>query len=149
MSKSTAYEELLNEVKSFIQDENDKIACMANVAALIHERFGFWWTGFYRVIGEELVLGPFQGPVACTRIRKGRGVCGTSWNEARTVIVPNVHEFPGHIACSSLSNSEIVVPVFDECGNVTGVLDIDSRDFDTFDETDAEWLEEICSLIRI
>lgn len=149
MSKSTAYEELLNEVKSFIQDENDKIACMANVAALIHERFGFWWTGFYRVIGEELVLGPFQGPVACTRIRKGRGVCGTSWDEARTVIVPNVHEFPGHIACSSLSNSEIVVPVFDECGNVTGVLDIDSRDFGTFDETDAEWLEEICRLIRI
>lgn len=149
MSKSTAYEELLNEVKSFIQDENDKIACMANVAALIHERFGFWWTGFYRVIGEELVLGPFQGPVACTRIRKGRGVFGTSWNENRTVIVPNVHEFPGHIACSSLSNSEIVVPVFDECGNVTGVLDIDSRDFDTFDETDAEWLEEICRLIRI
>ncbi|MBQ5375195.1 MAG: GAF domain-containing protein [Bacteroidaceae bacterium] len=149
MSKSTAYEELLNEVKSFIQDENDKIACMANVAALIHERFGFWWTGFYRVIGEELVLGPFQGPVACTRIRKGRGVCGTSWNEARTVIVPNVHEFPGHIACSSLSNSEIVVPVFDECGNVTGVLDIDSRDFGTFDETDAEWLEKICRLIRI
>lgn len=149
MSKSTAYEELLNEVKSFIQDENDKIACMANVAALIHERFGFWWTGFYRVIGEELVLGPFQGPVACTRIRKGRGVCGTSWNENRTVIVPNVHEFPGHIACSSLSNSEIVVPVFDECGNVTGVLDIDSRDFNTFDETDAEWLEKICRLIRI
>ena len=149
MSKSTAYEGLLNEVKSFIQDENDKIACMANVAALIHERFGFWWTGFYRVIGEELVLGPFQGPVACTRIRKGRGVCGTSWNEARTVIVPNVHEFPGHIACSSLSNSEIVVPVFDECGNVTGVLDIDSRNFGTFDETDAEWLEEICRLIRI
>ena len=149
MSKSTAYEELLNEVKSFIQDENDNIACMANVAALIHERFGFWWTGFYRVIGEELVLGPFQGPVACTRIRKGRGVCGTSWNEARTVIVPNVHEFPGHIACSSLSNSEIVVPVFDEYGNVTGVLDIDSRDFGTFDETDAEWLEEICRLIRI
>ena len=149
MSKSTAYEELLNEVKSFIQDENDKIACMANVAALIHERFGFWWTGFYRVIGEELVLGPFQGPVACTRIRKGRGVCGTSWNENRTVIVPNVHEFPGHIACSSLSNSEIVVPVFDECGNVTGVLDIDSRDFGTFDETDAEWLEEICRLIKI
>lgn len=149
MSKSTAYEELLNEVKSFIQDENDKIACMANVAALIHERFGFWWTGFYRVIGEELVLGPFQGPVACTRIRKGRGVCGTSWNENRTVIMPNVHEFPGHIACSSLSNSEIVVPVFDECGNVTGVLDIDSRDFDTFDETDAEWLEKICRLIRI
>lgn len=149
MSKSTAYEELLNEVKSFIQDENDKIACMANVAALIHERFGFWWTGFYRVIGEELVLGPFQGPVACTRIRRGRGVCGTSWNEARTVIVPNVHEFPGHIACSSLSNSEIVVPVFDECGNVTGVLDIDSRDFGTFDEIDAEWLEKICRLIRI
>lgn len=143
------YEELLNEVKAVIQNEDDSTACMANAAALIHERFGFWWTGFYRVIGEELVLGPFQGPVACTRIRKGRGVCGTSWNEARTVIVPNVHEFPGHIACSSLSNSEIVVPVFDECGNVTGVLDIDSRDFGTFDETDAEWLEEICRLIKI
>lgn len=149
MSKSTAYEELLNEVKAVIQDEDDNIACMANVAALIHEQFGFWWTGFYRVIGEELVLGPFQGPVACTRIRKGRGVCGTSWNESRIVIVPNVHEFPGHIACSSLSNSEIVVPVFGECGNVTGVLDIDSRDFGTFDETDAEWLEEICRLIKI
>ena len=148
MSKSTAYEELLNEVKSFIQNENDKIACMANVAALIHERFGFWWTGFYRVIGEELVLGPFQGPVACTRIRKGRGVCGTSWNENRTVIVPNVHEFPGHIACSSLSNSEIVVPVFDECGNVTGVLDIDSEKLATFDATDALWLERIVALIH-
>lgn len=149
MSKRMKYEELLNEVKAVIQNEDDSTACMANAAALIHERFGFWWTGFYRVIGEELVLGPFQGPVACTRIRKGRGVCGTSWNEARTVIVPNVHEFPGHIACSSLSNSEIVVPVFDECGNVTGVLDIDSRDFGTFDETDAEWLEEICRLIKI
>lgn len=149
MTKETQYSELLEEIKSVIQDEKDTVACMANVAALIHERFGFWWTGFYRVIDNELVLGPFQGPVACTRIRKGRGVCGTSWNEGRTIVVPNVHEFPGHIACSSLSNSEIVVPVFDESHNVTGVLDIDSREFSTFDETDAKWLENICALIKI
>ena len=149
MTKETQYSELLEEIRSVIQDEKDTIACMANVAALIHERFGFWWTGFYRVIDNELVLGPFQGPVACTRIRKGRGVCGTSWNEERTIVVPNVHEFPGHIACSSLSNSEIVVPVFDESHNVTGVLDIDSREFSTFDETDAKWLENICALIKI
>ena len=149
MTKETQYSELLEEIRYVIQDEKDTIACMANVAALIHERFGFWWTGFYRVIDNELVLGPFQGPVACTRIRKGRGVCGTSWNERRTIVVPNVHEFPGHIACSSLSNSEIVVPVFDESHNVTGVLDIDSREFSTFDETDAKWLENICALIKI
>ena len=149
MTKETQYSELLEEIRSVIQDEKDTVACMANVAALIHERFGFWWTGFYRVIDNELVLGPFQGPVACTRIRKGRGVCGTSWNEGRTIVVPNVHEFPGHIACSSLSNSEIVVPVFDESRNITGVLDIDSREFSTFDETDAEWLENICTLIKI
>lgn len=149
MTKETQYSELLEEIRSVIQDEKDTVACMANVAALIHERFGFWWTGFYRVIDNELVLGPFQGPVACTRIRKGRGVCGTSWNEGRTIVVPNVHEFPGHIACSSLSNSEIVVPVFDESRNITGVLDIDSREFSTFDETDAEWLENICALIKI
>lgn len=149
MTKETQYSELLEEIRSVIQDEKDTVACMANVAALIHERFGFWWTGFYRVIDNELVLGPFQGPVACTRIRKGRGVCGTSWNERRTIVVPNVHEFPGHIACSSLSNSEIVVPVFDESHNITGVLDIDSREFSTFDETDAEWLENICALIKI
>lgn len=149
MTKETQYSELLEEIISVIQDEKDTVACMANVAALIHERFGFWWTGFYRVIDNELVLGPFQGPVACTRIRKGRGVCGTSWNEGRTIVVPNVHEFPGHIACSSLSNSEIVVPVFDESRNITGVLDIDSREFSTFDETDAKWLENICALIKI
>lgn len=149
MTKETQYSELLEEIRSVIQDEKDTIACMANVAALIHERFGFWWTGFYRVIDNELVLGPFQGPVACTRIRKGRGVCGTSWNEERTIVVPDVHEFPGHIACSSLSNSEIVVPVFDESRNITGVLDIDSREFSTFDETDAKWLENICALIKI
>ena len=149
MTKETQYSELLEEIRSVIQDEKDTVACMANVAALIHERFGFWWTGFYRVIDNELVLGPFQGPVACTRIRKGRGVCGTSWNEGRTIVVPNVHEFPGHIACSSLSNSEIVVPVFDESRNITGVLDIDSREFNTFDETDSKWLENICALIKI
>ena len=149
MTKETQYSELLEEIRSVIQDGKDTVACMANVAALIHERFGFWWTGFYRVIDNELVLGPFQGPVACTRIRKGRGVCGTSWNEGRTIVVPNVHEFPGHIACSSLSNSEIVVPVFDESRNITGVLDIDSREFSTFDETDAKWLENICALIKI
>ena len=149
MRKTDLYKELLEEIRAVTDGENDSIATMANVSALIHEKFGHWWSGFYRVIGEELVLGPFQGPVACTRIKRGRGVCGTAWKESRTVIVPNVHEFPGHIACSSFSNSEIVIPVYDLNQNITGVLDIDSRDFNTFDATDAKWLEEICKLITI
>ena len=147
MSKSTAYEELLNEVKSFIQDENDNIACMANVAALIHERFGFWWTGFYRVIGEELVLGPFQGKPACIEIPLGRGVCGTAAQKRETVLVEDVHQFPGHIACDSASNSEIVVPIFKN-GAVYGVLDIDSPYFARFTREDQRGLEEIVKILE-
>jgi GAF domain-containing protein len=120
---------------------------MANIAAVLHDTFGFWWTGFYRVANDsELVLGPFQGPVACTRIPFGRGVCGTAWKEAQTVIVPDVHLFPGHIACSSASNSEIVVPVFQD-GTVVAVLDIDSKDFNTFDSIDSLYLSRITSLL--
>jgi GAF domain-containing protein len=115
---------------------------MANVAAALHEAFGFWWTGFYRVEGQQLVLGPYQGPIACTRIPYGKGVCGTAWQRAETVIVPNVHEFAGHIACSSASNSEIVVPVLHD-EQVVAVLDIDSKDFNTFDEIDKKYLEKI------
>ena len=128
-------------------DENaDTIANMANMAAMLHETFGFWWTGFYRVIGNELVLGPFQGPLACTRIAYGHGVCGTAWKERRTLVVPDVEEFPGHIACSSASRSEIVVPVFRN-GEVVAVLDIDSAELNTFNETDAEYLERIVTLL--
>ena len=113
---------------------------------MIHHTFGFWWTGFYRVIGNELVLGPFQGPLACSRIDYGRGVCGTAWKERRTVIVPDVEKFPGHIACSSDSRSEIVVPVYDITGKtIIAVLDIDSTGLDTFDDIDREWLEKIVS----
>ncbi len=119
---------------------------MANVAAMLHETFGFLWTGFYRVQGDMLVLGPFQGPMACTRIRKGRGVCGTAWAEAVTLVVPDVELFPGHIACSSDSRSEIVVPIWRE-GQITGVLDIDSAELATFDETDRHWLEQITALV--
>jgi GAF domain-containing protein len=119
---------------------------MANVAAMIHETFRFWWTGFYRVVGEELILGPFQGPLACSRIKFGRGVCGTAWKEARTQVVPDVEQFPGHIACSSASKSEIVVPLFKE-GKVVAVLDIDSEYLATFDDTDRLWLERIVLLL--
>ena len=126
--------------------ETDQIANMANMAALIHETFGFWWTGFYIVKEQELVLGPFQGPIACTRIPYGKGVCGTSWQRRETIVVPDVHEFPGHIACSSLSCSEIVVPIFSK-GSVYAVLDIDSKELATFDKTDKEWLERIVELL--
>ena len=115
---------------------------MANIAAALHEAFGFWWTGFYRVDGQQLVLGPFQGPIACTRIPFGRGVCGTAWQRGETVVVPNVHEFPGHIACSTASNSEIVVPIRRN-GEIIAVLDIDSTEFNTFDATDRYYLEQI------
>ena len=124
----------------------DVIANMANMAAMLHETFGFWWTGFYRVIGDELVLGPFQGPLACTRIAYGRGVCGTAWKEHRTVVVPDVEQFPGHIACSAASRSEIVVPVFRD-GEVVAVLDIDSAELNTFDETDAENLNKMVTFL--
>lgn len=147
-NKCEKYSVLYEQIKSLTADESDLIANMANIAAMIHETFGFWWTGFYRVCGEELVLGPFQGPLACSRIRFGRGVCGTAWKSAETVIVPDVDEFPGHIACSSASKSEIVVPVFSKAtGTVVAVIDIDSKDKDTFDSTDKEWLEKIAALL--
>lgn len=147
MSKIEKYQTLLPQIESLISGETDPIANMANVAAALHEAFGFWWTGFYRITTENtLVLGPFQGPIACTRISYGKGVCGTSWQRAETVIVPNVHDFPGHIACSSASNSEIVVPILHD-GEVTAVLDIDSTDFGTFDETDKMFLEQIAGML--
>ena len=129
-----------------LEGESDMIANMANVSALIHREFGFWWTGFYRVCDGELVLGPFQGPVACTHIPYGKGVCGSSWQRSETIVVPDVEEFPGHIACSSESRSEIVVPVWKD-GAIIAVLDIDSEKTDTFDQTDKFWLEKIVSLL--
>ena len=149
MNKKEKYADVFRMIQSVVEGESDMVANMANTAALLHEEFGFWWTGFYRVEQEsdQLVLGPFQGPVACTRIQFGKGVCGTAWERAETVIVPDVHQFPGHIACSSASNSEIVVPVF-HGKKVIAVLDIDSTEFNTFDQTDKEWLEKIVSLIR-
>lgn len=144
--KAEKYELLLQQVEAVVADETDVIANMANVAAMIHETFGFWWTGFYRVIGDELVLGPFQGPMACTRIKKGRGVCGTAWAESKTQVVPDVDKFPGHIACSSASKSEIVVPLM-KGDKVTGVLDIDSELLNTFDDVDRIWLERIAEII--
>ncbi|MBO7295215.1 MAG: GAF domain-containing protein [Bacteroidaceae bacterium] len=144
--KAERYTCLLPQLKEIVSTETDPIANMANVAACLWETFRFWWVGFYRVIDNELVLGPFQGPLACTRIRKGRGVCGTSWAEARTIIVPDVEQFPGHIACSSASRSEIVVPILKD-GVVIGVLDVDSENLATFDETDAQWLEKVAQLI--
>lgn len=144
-TKEELYANLLPQVDALINGESDIIANMANVAACIKETFGFFWLGFYRVIDNELVLGPFQGPLACTRIKKGRGVCGTAWEKAATIIVPDVEEFPGHIACSSVSKSEIVVPVIhDKC--VIAVLDVDSDKLDTFDETDRYWLEKIAAM---
>lgn len=145
-TKEQKYQTLLQQVIALAEDESDTIALMANISSMIHHTFGFFWTGFYRVSGDELVLGPFQGPLACTRIKFGRGVCGTSWKRAETVIVADVDKFPGHIACSSASRSEIVVPVFED-SRVTAVLDIDSDKTDTFDETDKEWLEKICGMI--
>ena len=146
MGKANKYQEIYRQIESVIGDESDQIANMANTAALLHEAFGFWWTGFYIVKGSQLVLGPFQGPVACTRIGFGKGVCGTSWERRETVIVPDVHEFPGHIACSSLSQSEIVVPMLHD-NEVHAVLDIDSKEVSTFDEVDKEWLEKIVCLL--
>ena len=146
MTKADKYKELYKQLASLLEGESDQIANMANMAALIHETFGFWWTGFYIVKGEQLVLGPFQGPIACTRIPYGKGVCGTSWQRQETIVVPDVEEFPGHIACSSLSRSEIVVPIFSN-NEVYAVLDIDSKELATFDETDKEWLEKIVELL--
>ncbi len=158
-NKDEKYATLFPQIQSVIEDEPDLIARMANVAAMLHETFRFWWTGFYRVVdtpndqttkqpnNQQLVLGPFQGPLACTRIRRGRGVCGTAWDKDSTQVVPDVNLFPGHIACSSASKSEIVVPVHDSEGMVVAVLDIDSAELNTFDDTDKEWLEKIAELL--
>ncbi len=145
-TKAEKYAELLPQIQAVVSGESDLIANMANVASMLHETFRFWWTGFYRVIDGELVLGPFQGPLACTRIAKGKGVCGTAWQQRQTVIVPDVDAFPGHIACSSLSRSEIVVPVIRQ-GEIIAVLDIDSQHLSTFDSVDRENLEKITSML--
>ena len=145
-SKEEKYALLYKQIAAVTESESDIIANMANVAAMIHETFRFWWTGFYRVVGGQLVLGPFQGPLACSHIAYGRGVCGTAWKEACTQVVPDVEQFPGHIACSSASKSEIVVPLFKE-NEVVAVLDIDSEDLATFDETDRLWLERIVEML--
>ena len=145
-SKEEKYATLLPQIEAVIDGEPDIIANMANVASMIQETFQFWWTGFYRVIDNQLVLGPFQGPMACTRIKFGKGVCGTAWKESNTIVVPNVDEFPGHIACSSASKSEIVVPIKVN-GEVVGVLDIDSENLSTFDDTDRKWLEKVALLL--
>ena len=147
MEKKEKYILLEEQIRSLIEGETDSVAVMANVCAAIQETMGFFWTGFYRVQGDELVLGPFQGPVACMHIPFGKGVCGTAWQREETIVVPDVEQFPGHIACSSLSRSEIVVPVFSQAGEVVAVLDIDSKDLATFDETDRYYLETICRLI--
>lgn len=146
-NKIQTYADLLRRLKSLLEGEDDVIAKMANAAAEIHRTFGFWWTGFYRVRGEELILGPFQGPLACMHIPYGRGVCGTSWKQNKTLVVPDVELFPGHIACSSESRSEIVVPVH-RGAEVVAVLDIDSENLSTFNEIDAEYLEKIVLLIE-
>lgn len=146
MEKTDKYEMLYRQLESLLEGETDEIANMANMAALIHETFGFWWTGFYIVKDGQLVLGPFQGPVACTRIPYGKGVCGTAWKRGESIVVPDVELFPGHIACSSFSRSEIVVPIIRN-GEVVGVLDIDSKELACFDETDRIWLEKIATLL--
>ena len=144
--KEEKYRLLLKQAQLLVKDETNLIANLSNLSSLIHFTFGFWWTGFYFVDGKQLVLGPFQGPLACTRIPYGKGVCGTAWAEKRTLVVPDVEQFPGHIACSSESRSEIVVPIFKE-GEVWAELDIDSRELNTFDEIDKQWLEQIVEVV--
>ena len=146
--KEEKYALLYKQVRALVEGESDTIANMAHIAAMIQETFRFWWTGFYRVAGEELVLGPFQGPLACSRIKFGRGVCGTAWKECATQVVPDVELFPGHIACSSASRSEIVVPVFNAAADVTAVLDIDSEQLAMFDNVDRLWLEKIVNELK-
>lgn len=146
-NKAEQYQSLIPQIKGLLEGETDLVANMANVVAALKEQFGWFWVGFYVVKQDELVLAPFQGPVACTRIKKGRGVCGTSWAEAKTLIVPDVEKFPGHIACSSLSRSEIVVPVIRN-NEVVAVLDVDASEYDQFDTTDQQYLEEIVNLLN-
>lgn len=147
-TKKSMYESVIPQIKALLTGEDDLVANLANVCAALKEQFNWLWVGFYLVKNDELVLGPFQGPVACTRIKKGRGVCGASWQQAATLIVDDVEKFPGHIACSSASRSEIVVPLFKQEA-VVGVLDVDSRALATFDETDKKYLEQIVSMIII
>jgi GAF domain-containing protein len=146
-TKEEQYAGLLPQTRALLEGERDLVANMANFVAALKEQFNFFWIGFYLVKDEELVLGPFQGPIACTRIRKGKGVCGTSWEKGETIVVPDVEKFPGHIACSSLSKSEIVVPVFKE-GEVIAVLDVDSSELDSFDKIDQRFLEEMVRFIN-
>ncbi|MEN9390879.1 MAG: hypothetical protein RL017_176, partial [Pseudomonadota bacterium] len=141
VSKQEKYEELLPQIEALVSHETNLIANMANVCAALKFNFNWLWVGFYLAIDEELVLGPFQGPVACTRIKKGQGVCGASWQENRSIVVANVHEFPGHIACSSLSNSEIVIPIYTNAKKFLGVLDVDSEELNYFDQIDLKYLE--------
>ena len=142
MTKQEQYEAFLPQLQGLIDETQESVSVLANVCAALHAEFGWWWTGFYLVRGDKLILGPFQGPVACYQIPFGRGVCGSAWKEERTLVVPDVEAFPGHIACSSLSRSEIVVPIFDATGKVCAVLDIDSKDLACFDETDRHYLEQ-------
>jgi len=146
--KAENYAQLLKEAEALLQDETDITASLANMAALLKTRFGFWWVGFYLVKQEQLVLGPFQGPVACTRIAFGKGVCGSAWQQAASVVVPDVHSFPGHIACSAESNSELVVPILKN-GSVVAVLDIDSTEYNNFDDTDREYCERLCAMLSV
>ncbi len=148
MNKQETYEQLLQQIAALIKGETDEISVLANVSAALHEAFAqFFWTGFYLVREGELRLGPFQGTVACMHIQHGRGVCGTAWAEALTQVVPDVEQFPGHIACSSLSRSEIVVPIMNNAHRVVGVLDIDSKELATFDDTDRHYLERLCAML--
>lgn len=147
ISKEEQYRSLIPQIKGLLTGEDDQIANLANIAAALKEQFNWFWVGFYLVKNEELVLGPFQGPVACTRIKKGRGVCGTSWEQGETIIVPDVEEFPGHIACAAASRSEIVLPLFDN-GEVIGVLDVDSEHLAHFDQLDAVYLKQIIELLH-
>lgn len=145
--KADKYRELMPQLEALVKNEKDVIANMANISAALWQTFHFFWVGFYRVVDEELVLGPFQGPIACTRIRRGRGVCGSAWKEGKTLVVPDVDQFPGHIACNSASRSEIVVPVRNQVGEITAVLDIDSDRLDSFDKTDVLYLERVVSFL--
>ena len=147
-TKQEQYQNLIPQIENLIAGEEDLIANLANISAALKEQFGWFWVGFYLVKNDELVLGPFQGPVACTRIKKGRGVCGTSWQEAKTILVSDVEQFPGHIACSSLSQSEVVVPLLKN-GEVVGVLDVDSEHLNHFDHEDVFFLEKIVGMISI
>jgi L-methionine (R)-S-oxide reductase len=146
-SKAEKYDALLPQLKALVDGEEDLIANLANISAALREVFAWWWVGFYWVKGDELVLGPFQGPIACTRIRFGKGVCGTAWKEQKSLLVPDVNTFAGHIACSSSSVAEIVLPIVDANKAVVGVLDVDSEKYDTLDETDVHYLDLICQLI--